>query len=63
MRHHAEGKHFPENRDRHIVSPLYTPDAEYRARLIAFAEDPANVGRVPTWLINDLARLRRAPNP
>ena len=57
----TEGKCFPENADGHIVSPIYSVDPSYRARLIAWAEDPANRGRVPTWLVHDLSVMRRKP--
>jgi len=56
----AQNRSVPLNADGHIVSPLCSPDPSYRAKLIAFADDPANRGRVPIWLINDLARMRSA---
>ena len=59
----AQNRALPLNADGHIVSPLCCADAAYRAKLIAWAEDPANVGKVPAWLIHDLSvmRTRHAP--
>ena len=54
---HSEGKCFPENADGHIVSPIYSVDPNYRAKVLAWAE--ANPKRLPTWLIHDLSVMRR----